>query len=234
MDKIRYFLSLIVFFVIVQSCQKSGTPSGAAALNIIDAGINLPTLYISFSDTAGNYYLNQAQISYGSSVEYGNPAGILPLTLVAVNDTIKPVWESTLNLKVGGIYSLYLSGQGGVPDTLFLRDTIPTYTDSSVGARFINLSSGGGPISVNLQGNYPNQNEFSNLSYQQVTPFKTYSGLSSVGGAYNFEIRDQASGYLVYTFQWNFTIFKNNTLVICGSEVPNSSTPISVFAVNNF
>jgi hypothetical protein len=234
MKKIRYFLKIFVCFVTLPSCQKSNTPGGAAALNIIDAGINLPTLYISFADTAGNYYLNQAQISYGSSIEYGNPAGILPLTLIAVNDTLKPAWRSTLNLKVGGIYSLYLSGLGGVPDTLFLRDTIPTYSDSSVGARFINLSSGGGPISVNFQGNYPNQNEFSDLGYQQITPFKTYSGLSSVGGAYNFEIRDQASGNLLCTFQWNFTIFKNNTLVICGSEAQNSSTPISVFAVNNF
>jgi hypothetical protein len=107
------------------------------------------------------------------------------------------------------------------------------YSDSISGVRFINLSQGSKPISINLQGNLPAQAEISGLAYKQVSVFKTYPDTNGIS-SYNFEIRDQASGNLLTTFSWNFTLFKNNTLVITGSEDPSIGTPVNVFPVNNF
>jgi hypothetical protein len=95
-------------------------------------------------------------------------------------------------------------------------------------------SSDSKPITVNLQGNLPTQTEFGPLAYQQISSFKSYSVISNVGGVYNFEIRDQASDSLLLTYGWNYPYFKNNTIVISGSEAISSSTPLQVFQVNNY
>jgi hypothetical protein len=95
------------------------------------------------------------------------------------------------------------------------------------------LSSGSQPISINLAGNDASQMEFNPIGYKQITAFKTYPDTCGIS-SYNFEVRDKATDNLLTTFQWSFSLFKNNTLVISGSEDPASSTPISVFAVNNY
>jgi hypothetical protein len=231
MRKVCYLL-LLNCLVAASACKKtsSGT-SGIASLNIINASVDLPSVVVNFSDTALPFYLNQAPISSNSSMEFGVPAGANPLIVVSSADTVKPVYRGTLDVQAGGIYSLYLAGQGGVADTVFTKDEIPVYADSSVGVRFINLSPDSKPISVNLAANDPTQTEFSNLTYKQIVGFKTYSANSNIGGSYNFEIRDQASGSLLTTFSWSYTLSKNNTLVINGSENDSS---IAVFQVNNF
>jgi len=173
MRRIQYFLILSTV-IAASSCKKSNFgSSGIASINIINASTDLPSVIVNFSDTTLPFYLNQAPISSGSNLEFGVPSGPNPLIVVSSSDTVKPVYRGTLNLEAGGIYSLYLAGQGGVADTILTKDVIPVYADSSVGVRFINLSPDSKPISVNLAGNDPTKAEFSNLAYKQEMGFKT-------------------------------------------------------------
>jgi len=204
--------------------------SGNSSLNVINTVENLSSIVINFTSVPIPYYQNQDSIFFASSLEYGVPSGNTPFSIITSEDTTSTLFSATFSLSPGGIYSLYFAGVSQKIDTLFMQDIIPSYSDSSAGVRFVNLSPGSGPMTVNIAGNGPSAVEFGNLGYKQVSPFKTYSAIVSVGGTYNFEIRDQKSDSLLVTFGWNYSLQKNNTIVVCGTE----TTSLEVFQVNNY
>ena len=230
----RSFLAINIFIFFVTACKKNNSNGGLAALNIINANTNAPSVLVYLTDYPNSFYQNRAPVYYGSALEYGTPAGINPLSIYKKTDTVKPLFRTTLNLNAGGIYSLYLAGTAPQIDTIFTQDNVPFHHDSAVSLRVINLSSDSHPITVNLEGNPSTQVEFPALAYRAVSDFKSYPATSNVSGYYNFEIRDQASGDLLTTFSWYYTLFQSNTLVISGSIDPASSMPINAFQVNNF
>lgn len=215
------------------SCQKNYTGGAVSALNVVNATVGLSPVYVFLTRYDSAFYNQQASVSFGSWAEYGVPAGDAPITVVSSTDTASPLLQGNLVVRGGAIYTLYLAGVFPNIDTLFMRDTIPVYPDSAAGVRFINLSADSKPITINLQGNLPSQTEFPALAYKNITAFKSYPDTNGIT-SYIFEVRDQATGSLVTTFNWNFTLGKNNTLVICGSEESNSSFPIGVLQVNNY
>ncbi|HEX9511267.1 MAG TPA: hypothetical protein VF939_12345 [Puia sp.] len=234
MNNIKIIITFLFITTITGACKKSNSPSGIATINIINAAIHFDTIATNFTSIPVPWYQNQAFIYFGASAEYGLASGQNSILFVSSHDTSKVIFNGLLNLKAGAIYSLYLTGQAPAIDTLFMQDMIPLYKDSVAGIRFINLSSGSGPISINLQGNISSQTEFSDLIYKKISDFKSYPANSGVGGAYNFEVRDQVTGNLLTTFTWNFSLYRNNTLVIFGTGGPSSTSPINVFAVNNY
>ena len=233
-------VAFAVAVAILQGCHKSNnTITAPASLNIINAIATSQYVIPVLGTTDSIQYFSSAQsIYYGSTQLYSPISGANIIYVVQGTDTADPkqrLFNGTLNLLAGGIYSFFLSGDTTKADTLFVQDNIPYHADSAVGVRFVNLSSGSQPISVNLAGNLPTQTEFSGLGYRQASSFKTYVANSSIAGdQYVFEIRDQASGNLLSTYTWYYTRYKNNTLVISGSEDPASSTPLQVFSVNNY
>jgi hypothetical protein len=230
----RALLPIICIFICFYSCKKSNSVTSAiSSLNIVNAVIDIPSVYIYFTFSDSNYYLQQSPLSYASSAEYSAISGLRPLSVISSNDTVKPLYQTSLDLKAGGIYSLFLFGHGRQVDTLLVKDSLPLYTDSLAGVRFVNLAPGSLPVSINLEGNYPVSNELSNLAYRQISTFQTYSASSGVLG-YNFEIRDQASGNLLATFGWPLPLFRNSTLVITGLGDGLGGGALSIFAVNNF
>jgi hypothetical protein len=234
MNLSRFFLMMAATQAIFASCKKDiNIVSSIASLTVINASTDNPSIVGMISDTIVPFYLNLAPISYQSFAEYGYPAGNVPLILVSAADTTQVLFQGKFNLQAGGTYSFYVVGKFKALDTLFMQDKIINYSDSLAGVRFINLLPGSRSVSINLQSNLPTQTEFANLSYKQITPFETYPDTSCIT-SYNFEVRDQTSGNLLTTFSWNFTVHKNNTLVISGSENPASPVPINVFQVNNF
>src|SRR5262249_48007687 len=108
-----------------------------------------------------------------------------------------PLYKLSLNLPVGSIHTLFLTGTLAAPDTMFTTDVIPyhPFSDSSISFRFVNLSAGSSPISVNIKNNAYGS-EVSSLSYKGITGFKNYPAPYNVTD-YNFEIRDAASGTLL-------------------------------------
>lgn len=223
----------------ILGCHKSSTPVAPVSLNVVNAiATSQPIIPVLGTTDTILYFSNALSIGYGATQLYSPLSGPTILYVVQGTDTVpskEKLFNGTLNLVAGGIYSFFLAGDTTKADTLLVQDHIPLYSDSSAGLRVVNLSPGSQPISITLNGNPASQMEFSGLGYKQISSFKTYAANSSVvNNQYVFVIRDQASGDSLTTYTWNYPLFKNNTLVIAGSEDPTSSTPLLVFSVNNY
>lgn len=212
-----------------------------SSITVINAMPNSqPIIPVFGIDTALEYFINAQMIGYTNAQVYSPVSGSDGLYIVQESDTSEiggklEMFNGTLKLQAGGIYSFFLAGDTIQTDTLFIQDNIPNYSDSSAGVRFVNLATGSEAISVNIQGNLPTQTEFSNLNYKNVSNFNKYAANSNVpNSSYVFEIRDQGNDSLLLTWTWNYTLFKCNTLVISGSENALSLTPLQVFQVNNY
>jgi hypothetical protein len=245
MKKINHSLlfTLLAGAPLLVGCVKTARLPGSASFTIINA-INGSNPLIPNStplDPKGSptsplqYYASAAEIPYGTYWE-GSYIGKTTISLSQLSDTLLPLYTGNFNFFSGQVYSLFLSGDTTRIDTLFSVDQIPSYapTDSVAGIRFTNLISQGLPITINLQGNLPSQTEFNPLPYESLSNFKQFPATETTPSAYTFEIRDQVSDSLLLTFTWNFAVFKNNTIVISGSETAASQYPISAFLVNNY
>lgn len=207
------------------SCKKNNSP-GVASLNIIQAAVDLPPIYVYYTNDPSNFYLQQVPVTNFSYTEIGLPSELTNISIISALDTSKTLFQGSFDLKKGGIYSLYIAGYSSNIDTMFIKDNIPYYPDSSAGIRFINLAKGSHPISINLEGSSPEKMEFPSLSYKQVSSFKEYS--TNDNGMYNFEIRDKENDSLLTTFPWFYTFHRCNTIIIS-----NWSSPVA-FQVNHF
>ena len=237
MKRAIIYIGYFIFLFVYCSCKRETPKLGSvAAITIVNAAIGSESVSVNFSDPVTPFYLNTATVSPGSSSEYSLPTGKTPVVIVSLSDTTEAIYQNSLDLKGGDIYSLYLIGQEQPKqiEGLLVRDTIPVYTDSLSAVRFVDLSPDAGQLSIVLQGNSPSQPEFGELNYRQISAFKPYPATNDIGGAYTFEIRNRGTGDLLQTFAWSYTLRKSNTLVIYGSIDPSSPAPLGVIQINNF
>jgi hypothetical protein len=256
---------LLITLVAGIACQKIGTaPSvvGPAALTVVNVIPNsTPLVPIINTSSAITYFDNAATIGYGYSLEYSPPGGSDTIYVVQQNSdtaSLGPkakglMFYDILQLKIGGIYSLFLTGSDtSSPDYLFTIDSLPYHgpTDSTVGIRFVNLSTDSNPISVNLEGD-PNGSEVGSLTYKGITVFKDYlSNATASANGYLFVFRDALTGDSLTSFPlmdynspipgltdpntYNQITFKNVTLAFFGSTNPTSNQPASVMLVEDY
>ena len=155
---------LIITAFLFFSCNKKNapTPSSVTAFNFVNAVAASSPAVVAFSNSNITYSA-WSNIAYGTSNLFSLVAGGVPLTLAWSTDTTKPFYQGTLALKTGNIYSFFVTGDTAATDTLFTQDIIPHYpqTDSVMGIRFVNLSNGSGPISINLEGSSIGSGPFS-------------------------------------------------------------------------
>jgi len=235
MKFLRYFIIITIFQVFSSSCTREFTNIKTvpiSAITVVNAVVNSNPLIADFSgvDSVSAYYSTTQQIGYGSYWEYSIPSNKTPAVVYQISDTNTAFYKNTLVLQASASYSLFLSGPDTTHiDTLLTQDQPPYHSnsDSTDGIRFINLSPGGNPISVNIEGN-PNGSEVSSLAYQSITSFKSYPAILSIT-QYNFEIRDAVSGDLLTTFTYSVVPFQNVTIVVNGI-----SGETGAFIVNNF
>jgi hypothetical protein len=235
MKKIISFITMSGTLLII-SCQKSEinlTP--LSSLNVINAIVNLNTALVNFNSTPGSHEQGQSYaditqtVPFGTNYIYGVLAGkSVNMVVVSAEDTTSIIYNTTVNLVNGGVYSLYLAGQIGSVDTVFAKDNIPSYIDSSTGVRFINLSQGSTVVNVTLDATQ-STNEFSNIAYKQITDFKTYSG-TATNASYTFDVFQASNDSLLAQYTLSTPIFKNVTLALTG--IP--STGLSIAQINNF
>jgi hypothetical protein len=168
--------------------------------------------------------------------------------------TLGQMFYGILPLKAGKIYSLFLCGTDTTaPDFLFTTDSLPYHapSDSTVGIRFVNLSTGSNPISINLEGT-GNGSEVGNLAYKAITGFKNYLSNSSMtnNGGYLFVIRDASSGDSLTSFSLsgngrvvgladpnignNALVFKNVTIAFVGQPGSNVIVPQMAILVEDY
>jgi hypothetical protein len=227
----------LVSLAIGIACQKVKYVPAPASITVVHAMFNSSGAIVPKfgSDTAGRYYIGptggntMVRVGYGASQLYSRVAGTTPLSVVPFTDTTFKIFNGSINLESGGIYTFFLSGDTAHADTTLVEDHIPYYADSSAGVRFINLTVGGKGITINLSSD-STLTPIATLGYRQITDFKKYAATLGVGGSYSFDIRDQATGDLLTPVSWNYSRFKNNTIVIAGD--PNVSTDI--FTINNY
>lgn len=246
MKNLNQLLVAVIFLTLYVGCKKTTqTNMTPASLNIVNAINGSNPLVTNFSPLGPKdvqspfvtYYADANQIGYASSWESGSYAGRTYLSLAQTSDTFTTVWSGNLDLPSGTIHTFFLSGDTTRIDTLFSTDLLPYYPsgDSVAGVRFVNLAENSLPMSINIQGNLPTQTEFSGMGYKHISAFKAYAANSTVPGFYNFEVRDQNTDSLLQTYTWNYTLSRNQTIVICGSEGAAAGIyPIIAFSMNNY
>lgn len=241
--KLLFLIIPIIF--LFYCCGKSNTASTSSALTIVNAIPNSQPLLMNFSGNnpkAGNdfklynaEYQNDGGIGYGSYIELGSYTNLTNLSLSQISDTSHYLFNGTLTLENGGIYSLYLMGSDTSHiDTLFNRDKIPYYSltgDSVMGVRFLNLSAGSDPLTVTLKNDTTHKAILQNLPYKSISSFQAFPvNTSTLINGYTFEFRNSNSGDILANYPIAITTFKCQTLAFCGS----ASTGYNILQINNY
>lgn len=249
--KLAAFL-LVLHFV---SCKKSTvSTSPLASLNIVNATVNLGSVKANFTGTNKtlvNYWAGiSTTVAYGANTAYGvNAETDVPLAIAPFSttplDTLHPVYRNTLHLVNGGLYSLYLAGQTGAVDTILVKESIPAYTDSLFGMRFINLSYNSTPVNVTLTVGTTVTTEFSNIAYKGSSNFKSYQAKYNTAPD-TIRVRDVATNtqlaqyVLIPSGSTNTTTslfprFFNCTLALVGQTgVTSGTNALKIIRVNNY
>lgn len=217
----------------IVSCTKEKTYEGTASLTLINAVPNsTPSLVTNFSGTDPiHWYQNALKLVYGTSGKANQNlsyTGEQRLAVYKYPDTgahSTPLYDLTLNLHPGSIYTLFFTGTLSAPDTLMTLDMPPYHaaSDSSLGIRFVNLMAGSTPVSVNL-ATKANGSEVNNLSFKSITGFINYAATAGIS-KYTFEFRNTATGALITSIDVtsignasnNQRRFRNFTLALIGS-----------------
>jgi len=201
------------------SCKKSEVKlTPLASLNLTNAVIAAPTVYLNGNtDSVTNNNFGEFTLLAGKSA-------------VKVVAGAQSYYNQTLSTANGSYYSLFLAGASpAAVDAILIKESYQNYTDSLCGVRFINLSPDSQPVSVDIQGN-ANGSAVSSLAYKAYTGFLPYPA-KLADAAYNFEVRDAASGNVIATYTLNTPYFHNVTLALTGSV--NAGTA-AILQVNEF
>jgi hypothetical protein len=269
--KKAFYILLAVVLIIVQflsSCSKqtSVSPYPVASLNVVNVLPNSAPLILvqgPISSVIGDFS-NIGPLSYASTAVLTPRSGSETLYVLQSNADTATIgskgpdfmFNGVLNFKPGSLYSLFITGTDTTnPDFLFVQDVLPVIADSSVGIRFVNLSTGSNPISINLEGN-ANGSEVANLPYKGITNFKKYINNSTTID-YLFVVRDASSGDSLTQFDFlasgssnngygltdpsnspnnNGTLltFRSVTIAVYGSESINSNNPLSTMLIDDY
>jgi hypothetical protein len=234
------FNKIIVLLFLIASCKK--TDPGIiplASINIVNATVNLGTIKANFTNagTKNNGYQYYSQIT--TSIGYGSNSilGVLaqtqvPITIAPISDTAQPIYSGSLNFAKGAGYSLYLAGTAAAVDTILMLDAIPYYSDSSCGVRFINLSYNSNSIII-TQAVTPTVDDFSSMSYKQISAFKTYNA-GQANASYSFQVRDAATNTLLATYVLSTPYFHNVTLAWIGQTGGSGANAPKIVRINNY
>lgn len=203
----KYWILAIILTAAV-SCAKIKHPPGTASLNIVNAVVDSKPLMPVFTNANPlAYFINAERLSYRNfdiNNQFTAYSGTQQLVLYQFPDTLKssqPLHNLTLDLPVGSIRTLFLTGTVNTLDTILTFDAPPYIpaADSATAIRFINLSQGSAPISVNIAG-HANGSAVDQLSYKGITGYQNHKIGNALFEGYVFEFRDAASGTLIATY----------------------------------
>jgi len=240
MQYLRLFILICSISFVDSSCTRHydlGPIPVASSITVVNAAINAPAVVVDFSNSPVQWIASAETISFGSSFEYSIPSGQTPVSVIETPDSTQDLFDGTVEFTPQGIYSLFLSGilnGQNQADTLLTIDNPPYFSinDSMMGFRFVNLSPGSNPISVDIQGS-ANGSTVASLGYKGITGFMPFPATSAYT-QYSFEIRDAATGKLLTTASPNVETFQSMTIAVIGQEDSTAATPIQAIEINNF
>jgi len=225
------FLPTVLLFV-MSSCKKDYYVP-AASMQVVNASIGINKAFVTTPYTG--YFSQLSGVNYGSSSIFTLPAGSDAVSVFNSTDTTAKASLYSNSLAVGGgeIYSVFLAGQSA-NDVVVNKDNIPYHADSSLGIRFVNLSTTSSPVNVILQQGLTT--EFTGVAYKSVTDFKSYGAKASDPASYRFMITDQGGTTLASSssISKNTVRFKNVTLALIGSKDSSGAKALKVITINNY
>jgi hypothetical protein len=232
MNLLRYIFAVSVFAMLASGCEKNDVPSvpvsSITIANVVIGGANA---------RLGSNTVTILNINNNASANFTLPVGGNKLYVWPEGDSLHPYFNGTVTTGNKEIYSLFITGTPASPDTLLLNESIPERSDSSFGARFINLSPGSPAVKVTLSTS-TTTSEFGNIGYKQVSAFKSYPALAT-NTAYTFQVRNASTDALITSITITGTTiatgipkFKNISLLLRG--VVAGSPVAGVTRVNHF
>ena len=237
MNSSNKYIVLLISLIILASCKKD-TPrfSALASLNVADAVISGGNVKLNTnvrdSATINSYKL--FQLNAGSNT---------PIKLYPTNNPTISYYDQNHETVNGGIYSLFLTGTATAPESVFVKDNIPAFSqDSLIRVRVINCSPNSTAMNVSLTS-APTVNIFSDLVYKNLSAFTALPLKTIVpAGSNSFQVKNSSGAVLAsYTLPATGVVsvassrFKCITLVIKGL-VGTTSGPnaFGVYAMSNY
>lgn len=249
----RLFISGAVIALAVTACKKEiDKPNVPGSYTIVNAtDVAAAKAYASGHEIYWNILPATDNVAQYVSANYAVVAGPVLFKAVDAADTTKILFASagkTDELEEAKLSTLFLTGNAvaGYEGILLKNESLPIYSDSVMGIRYINLVPGDAALNVTLSAS-TTVNEAANLNYKQITNFKTYPALQSTAPI-TFQARD-ASGTLLGSFILPYTPsasgnyktsaipfarFKNLTLVIKGAIGGTGTNAIGIFPVPHY
>lgn len=234
------------------SCSKEASVPSTASLTIINAVAGSNALVLNFSASPLEWYQIAPKLFYNkffNQHQINSYSGKQNLSIYQYPDTLpgKSFLQVPLDLTEGSVSTLFVTGTTTTPDILLTTDYPPPHaiTDSVTGIRFVNLSAGSAPVSINIQGQ-PNGSEITSLPYKSITGFHNYAATYDKSSI-TFECRDVSTGTLLasYTAEGlNNTVtnegivntwrYRNFTLALMGLPDGTGVTKQTFLLINNF
>jgi hypothetical protein len=216
------FISSILLCI---SCKKditekelfTGTVNLVNAISSNDAEIkmNFTGGQFIYAEARGLGYFNYDGKYANGALTYAIPTNrSFPLVVTLATDTVKPLFNETLNLDNGDSYTLFTTGYAYAPATLLVKDNLIERADST-GIRVVNLSPNSKMINVKVYWNDFSY-QFNNLAYKDITSFLAFPNNISEP-FYMVEARDAVTDELYFElFLDEVTRQKNITIIVRG------------------
>lgn len=218
MKNITFFLLPATMVFLMAGCKKESatTLSPLVSLNVTNVVIGGSDLTLNTSTQV---------VPNNSFFQFALSAGNSRIDLYPAATPASPYYDETIQTANGGYYSLFLTGSSPAAiDKVLIKESYKNYTDSLCGVRFINLSPGSDPISVDVAGQ-AGGSTVQSLAYKSYSNFIQFAA-NQANGSYNFEIRDAATGNLITSYSLATPYFHNVTLALMG--LPGSGTILQV------
>lgn len=252
--------AILICIVMLTACKKNNDVPGTASLNIFNGVVGSNLMVTNFNGNVPITWYRQAnQLVYGypgtpfpfierNNNRFNSYSGHQRIAFFEYPDTLahsNPVTELEIDLPVGTINSLFLTGTISAPDAFFVRDQVPYHgtADSAAGIRVVNLVKGLS-ASVNIKGKAPGS-EVSSIGYKAASPFVNYD-VRKTPVVYVFEIRDALSGDWLsevtidtedreagYGLSNNYR-FRNFTIIIYGELNNTGAGAITTTIMSNY
>lgn len=194
--------------ILLTNCKKNIFPPTPASLQIINAVPGSAQLLPDFTNGGQQLFRYTKGIDYQfynyAASQLSAYTGKQRLRVYQMPDTTskhQPLFDMNLDLPGGSISTLFLTGTTDAPDTVFRREQLPVLNvrDSVMAIRFMHLSQGNVPISVNRLGEAPGE-LVSSIAYREDGGFRQYDARGS--RQYTFEFRDANTGDLLLTYKF--------------------------------
>ena len=248
-----FFIYAWLLATVLVSCGKeSVAPPGTASLNIVNAVVGSSWLAPNVKGELPFDFYRLRLVQYGqfstTNNHYSSYSGEQPLWIYNYPDTTDkdvPLLKMKLQLPIGSMHSLFMTGTLARPDSLLTEDHLPYHRlgDSTTGIRFMNLSPGSRPVKVVIQGK--NKPEVTSIAYKTMSDFIIYP-VNTYYGDYVFEFRDAASDAVITTYTatgirnppvppnrhpW---LYQNATLALIGVPGGTGAQQQTVMVVNYY